>query len=369
MFDPGKLATVPPQTELYYWADYVELLCMSDVDGVFSAERLAQWAKFADDFEATSVDAQDADERDVLERLVEVDRYDVDAGLGDPDVVDGESGEAATGEEDENEQFLNYEDFGRAAEETDDRFLWCQNIFRLLADRVRSLGATYPFDIDRATMTISRRRLTPARRQYVFYLSCSLLNYVPQRTMQRLTAQFEVVSFEVMCRIVPTTARVDMYGTSRGKVKSRFKGTQFERLEALASELRAKVIVQAVDFHPRDRGDNGLDLVGWIPMHDPAAGVVSFFAQCACGKKWDGKQYEASHSRWRNFLSLKAPSTTMTFIPHYFRKPGEHWYAEADVSEILVDRLRALRAVAGSPNSRLPIELIDAAWDFRITTV
>ncbi len=94
----------------------------------------------------------------------------------------------------------------------------------------------------------------------------------------------------------------------------------------LAEELRGVVVADPVDFHPRDTADNGLDLVAWIPMTDPGKGTVSFFAQCACGKQWDGKQYEASHQRWREFLALKSPSTKWTFIPHYFRKPGSFWY-------------------------------------------
>ena len=79
---------------------------------------------------------------------------------------------------------------------------------------------------------------------------------------------------------LPSTAEVDIYGTSRSEVDSRFTGTQFERLNSLATTLRGKVLWESIDFHPRDRGDNGLDIVAWIPLGDEAT-AYAFFARCA----------------------------------------------------------------------------------------
>ena len=58
------------------------------------------------------------------------------------------------------------------------------------------------------------------------------------------------------------------------------------------------VLCDPGDFHPMDASaDNGLDLVAWLPMEDAGKGAPSYFCQCACGDKWEGKQYEAGYDR------------------------------------------------------------------------
>lgn len=354
-----RLTDVPAHSEYHHWADYVELLCMTDPDGQFSAERLAEVADFAADLLATSPDAQDVEPGDIesflarsgAEHLSSFDEQELDE---DADLDEDEEGD------------LNYAEFGRAAEEADNRYEWCQRVFASLESRARALGGHYPFEVDSSALHIVRSELTDERRAYVFLLCCSSLSYVSRQTLQRLTAIFEVVSFEVLKRMLPAGAEVDVYGTARGRVQSRFTGTQFQRLQSLATELRGKVIAEAVDFHPRDRGDNGLDLVAWIPMGDHSKGVPSFFGQSACGRGWEGKQYEASHERWREFIHLTSPSTKVTFIPHYYRKVGEAWYAESEVSGVVIDRLRTLRFMPTFPLDVVPIDLVDAAWNYRL---
>jgi len=357
MFEREKLASVPAQSELYYWADYVEMRCLTDADGHFGAVRLGDLMNFAGDLAALSDDAVDADESDVLDALLEGhatdELEDQIAYEGDQDVEPDEVPEADTR-------------LGRAAELTDDRRLWCESVFNLLRDREATLGDIYPFSID--GLNVSRLERTVPRDAYVFYLCCSLLRYVPKPVMQSLTSWFEFMSLEVLRRILPPNAEVDAYGTARGKADSRFAGSQYERLTALAAELRGKVLAEEHDFHPRDAGDNGLDVVGWVPMMDSAKGVPSFFGQCACGVKWDAKQYEAGHERWREFIHLSSPSSKLTFIPHHYRSMGQHWYVATDVSGILVDRLRALRFLAGDFSS-VPTDVVSEAWSFQLAVV
>ncbi|CAM3587963.1 hypothetical protein NOZE110980_05820 [Nocardioides zeicaulis] len=362
MFDPTKAESIPSQSEIYYWADFVEFRCMVDPDKQFSARRLAEVAKFADDFSATSPDAQDGDESDIVAALLD------QASALHTDDFDELFDDAASSDlEDPDEPA--YDDFGRAAELADDRYRWSQEVFALLADRQRSLGVAYPFEIDFTGLRISAPDLRPEGRAYVFYLLSSLLNHLSHQTMQRVTAEFEVFSLSVLQIMLPSNAEVDAYGTARGRATSRFIGSHYERLTALAAELRGVVLAHPTDFHPRDAGDNGLDLVAWLPMLDSAKGVPSFFAQCACGKKWDGKQFEAGHERWREFLHLSAPQTKITFIPHYFRRLGEFWYSDSDVSGVLIDRLRALRFLTSAPHVHPPAATVDAAWEFQLDVV
>jgi hypothetical protein len=364
MFDAAKLSKVPAQSELYYWADYVELLCLVDTDGAFSAARLAEAAKVADDFMATSPDAQDADPSDVAEGLSAVEP-DIDTltDVDPPVESDRDTAEVGNGTPD------SYADFGRAAEVTDNRYLWARNIFRLLVARQATLEDKYPFEVDAASLRITRTELTEERRTYVYYLCCSLLPYVPSGAMQRLTSSFERVSLDVLRQLVPATAEVDLFGTARGSDASRFTGNLFTRLEGLCEELRGVMIAEPQDFHPSDTADNGLDLVAWLPMHDRAPGVPAYFCQCACGREWDPKQYSVTQARWANFMQLKSPAVSVTFMPHYYRKPGDHWYASADLGGLLIDRLRAIRFLTNVPSGSLPNSLVDEAWSFRRTVV
>ena len=104
-------------------------------------------------------------------------------------------------------------------------------------------------------------------------------------------------------------------------------------------------------------------------MHDGQKGVPSFFSQCACGKRWDGKQYEASYERWREFIHLTSPPTKVTFIPHFFRRFGTEWYAKADVSGVLIDRLRALRIAPQLSDEVLPVDLIEEVLAYRLSAL
>lgn len=350
LIDARKAFNTPRQSELYYWADYVEMLCLTDPDGAFSAERLGQVAKFADDLGAIGPDALDADSNDVEALLLDIAPGDVDDG----DVAVGEEPSPS-----DNEESFTYESYGRDAEVTDDRLRWCLDIFRFLDSRKKTLGSAYPFNVDSSAMHISKKVPAEEHRTYLFLLACSLLPYVSRQDAQRLTSAFEVLSAEILRFLLPTNAEVDVYGTARSSEESRFQGGAYDRLSALANELRGEVRAKKGDFHPRDAGDNGLDVVGWVPMRDPGAGVLCLFAQCACGRGWDGKQYQASHLRWRRFIELASPSVDTTFIPHYFRKPGGHWYVESDVQGLLIDRLRVLQLLEDRAAPPIPVDLVD----------
>lgn len=131
-------------------------------------------------------------------------------------------------------------------------------------------------------------------------------------------------------------------------------------------------MVEEVDFHPRDTADNGLDLVAWMPPTDKQPGVLSFFAQCACGTGWDAKQSEPSYQhRWHRFISLLSAPTPLIFIPFAFRKVGGHCYADADVDIMLIDRLRALSVYASEfgVSQTVPLDFVETAWDFALPSV
>ena len=85
MFDAGKLERTPDQTELYFWADYIEVRCLTDIDKQYSLDRLLTKLKFADDLKAIDPDALDSDPADV-EMLI---------SLIDAEAVDGRNPDRA----------------------------------------------------------------------------------------------------------------------------------------------------------------------------------------------------------------------------------------------------------------------------------
>lgn len=365
MFDPAKVLSPPAQNEIHFWADYVEMLCMIDPDGEYSADRLATDRGFAADFKATSPDAQDADFDDVADALVgaesptedlfgAIDEYGEQELDGD-DVDDVDRDFTTDG---------NASSYGRAAEVMDNKYQWSKMVFEYLKGRETLLGARYPFVIDSRAMSIKRDDTNPNSLRYVFLLCCSLLKYLPG-SIQRLTKLFEVVSFTALRALLAESAEVDLYGTSQDHVQSRFTGTPFERLTGLAAEIGSKVIVSKSDFNPKDHGDNGMDIVAWFPMGDNAAGSPTFFAQCACGVEWERKQFEASYQRLSQFLQFKSPPATLTFIPFLFRRPGGEWYADSDVSSILMDRHRILAALGATDIPDAAASFAQEAWDSR----
>jgi hypothetical protein len=290
---------------------------------------------------------------------------DGDDSVGDEAVAAGSADEIFEGEDEEDD----WKQFGRDAEVADDRYLWCRRVFQMMSERSDALGDNYPFVIDNQTMSIQRLDRTDGRLLYVFYLACTSLSFVSGTTMQALTSHFEAVSAEVLRSMLPPPFEIDLYGTARGLGSSRFTGVPFKRIEQLSRATHGFVSCDPGDFHPMDRADNGLDLVAWLPMEDAGKGAPSYFCQCACGDKWEGKQYEAGYDRWKEFIALTSPPTKVTFIPHYFRRLGEDWWAPGDVSGVVIDRLRAMRFASDSVVAKVPQALALSAWDYRLPAV
>lgn len=361
---------VPKRNELHHWADYVELLCLTDPDLIYSAGRLADVVASESDFTAAETDLTGAISTDSTDD----DEYLEGAFDGAADATRQEALSDALGTEFEDvsldiddSRILEKADkfFGRDAETDDRDYLWRLRIFRLLESRQAALEDAYPFEVNRQQLTLKRRDMSNTRLLYVFFLCCSALRYHPRVTQAALTSAFESMSLYSLRAMLPSPWIVDPYGTAKGLERSRFKGGNFKKIKALSRVLNGALLVKKHNFHPRDTADNGLDLVAWLPQADRAKGVPAVFAQCACGERWESKQLESSYSRWKEFIHLASEPTTVTFIPHYFRTVGDEWYAEADVSSMLVDRLRAMRLLRGHRPAGTVIGLAKSAWAYQ----
>ena len=224
-----------------------------------------------------------------------------------------------------------------------------EDIFRHLKYREGTLGKKYPFTVDMTRRRIVVRQTAGACRLYLFMLLASNLRYFTELT-HRLTSDFEALGKIALSLMLPAIAQIYFFHGA-GRQRSRYKGKLFQKLTLLSSDIFERVTVEQDDFSERDVGDAGLDLVGWVPVGDTSPGLLLCFAQCACTDKWVQKQRDPQGLR--QIMTLKAMPVTFTFVPFCFRRPTGGWYTEHDVDSILIDRIRILGLVADGRRYRM----------------
>lgn len=279
--------------DMHLWVDYIELLCLVNLDRQVS-------------------------KADVLDRVRE--RVE--------DLGEGEAQDEDIEEEEVSRPEINDRWDGRAED-------W----FRHLIYRSGAFKEFYPFEVlPSGTVIQVRKRLNVKQKLYISFLLASSLGRYSQY-QDDLTRSFEKLSYPALRTCLPSHASVHIFGTSEQTGK--YKGKLWNKIKTLAEDLCETVRAKEEDFAPSDTGDNGLDVVGWVPFEDKNSGRLIIFGQCACTPNWIHKQRDSDASRWQNFISLKAPSSNMVFIPYCFRSANGTWHNESDiVGSILVDRLR-----------------------------
>jgi hypothetical protein len=257
------------------WADYVELLCLFNLDREISKDVLIDRFREGKDTGETIDDETDDDTGTV----------------DDTDTVKDE--ETTAGEENlPIDERLNTK---------------AEDLFRHLKYRESAFGKSYPFAVDMTRRRMVLRRNTNASRLYLFLLIASNLRYFTTLTPQ-ITRDFEELSKLALEKLLPANGFVHLF---HGAGKSgRYKGKLFQKLTVLSSDLFESMTVGADDFDENDVGDGGLDLVAWVPMNDGSPGVLLCFGQCACTDKWVKKQREtmAVHE----VMTLKAHPVYLT---------------------------------------------------------
>jgi hypothetical protein len=299
-----SLERLPRVGVRHTWADYVELLCLFNLDREIS--------------------------KDVL-----IDRFREGKDTGE--TIDDET-EDDTGAAEDEETAASEENLP-----IDERLSTrAEDLFRHLKYRESAFGKSYPFAVDMAHRRMVLRRTTGVSRLYLFLLIASNLRYFTTLTPQ-ITKDFESLSKLALQKLLPASGLVHLF---HGAGQSgRYKGKLFDKLSALASDLFESMTVRADDFDEHDVGDGGLDLVAWVPMNDGSPGVLLCFAQCACTDKWVKKQRETMAVK--EVMTLKAHPVYLTFIPFCFRRPTGSWFYAHSVATVLLDRLRLIDLLVG----------------------
>lgn len=210
--------------------------------------------------------------------------------------------------------------------------------------RIVSYGEFYPFEISDDKDTISFNFDGSAEQHaYLGLLIASSLRLI-DAGVQTIGNQFEEASLEVFKALQPVGSEVRATWASGGATVT-YKGTLFEKMQQIAKDIRCNPNFEEDNYHPRDRGDGGIDLIAWHPMEDSRSSIPISFAQCGCSTSdWTFKQLEAHPSKHRSRLPVVHPWATYYFMPLDLRNPKGDFAKKSDIGEaIIVDRLRVLK--------------------------
>lgn len=216
--------------------------------------------------------------------------------------------------------------------------------FANMAWRQVAFDAYYPFTVAPNQQSITApENLTVEQQIYVFLLLCANLPFIGV-PYNPLTDAFERLAYLALKRMWPAKAAIKTFG----KNNADYTGNKSERMRKLALDLGCRPTVEPAKFRPRDSGDGGIDLAGWLELDEhESENKLTCLAQCACSRTdWNSKQSEISRERIGKLFNPTAPWLEMLCIPICFRNNNGRWAFDADVGEIImIDRLRLLRFI------------------------
>lgn len=274
-------------TSIYLWADYIELLTLSDIDNEMS-------------------------KADLLDRLKEAHDLSETDQNGDP------------------KKSFDEEKFTIRA------YDW----FEQLQTRKNILNGRYPFTIEDDTCIANFYPESHLHNLYIFLLYCSNLRVVNKSQHTVLTSIFEMVSLEALKSYMPASASTHLFGAN-SKYESHYKGNLWQKISTLSKDMNEDLFCREEEI-TQSSGDKGLDVVSWLPFNDECQTKIIIFGQCAASPdEWTRKQHEAGINRWGNFFKFRSPLTSMIFIPFFYRNNQAKWVdANRLEGTMLIDRYR-----------------------------
>lgn len=330
-----SLDNPPLRAAIHLLADFAELLCFADVDGEYSLAELGVVRKT----QATEQVSTDLLEEELLLEIEEGETGDYLRAVLDlpEDELDDEAFDEGDGPN---------EDPGPAAAD-DQREAEKSDLAGHLEFRSAKLGDHYPFEVYDEDNLRLKSDLTDVHKLYLALLLCASLGRVDKTTEGVLTKQFEHFVVASLQAYLGPRAQVGRFGTSAG---GRWPGDNlYERLKALAEDVKAPLKISQEEVAQNISGDHGLDIAAWFPFEDEQKGPLTLFAQCACGTEWRKKQQEAADSRWRSILDLSSPLVNATLIPYWYRESDGAFHAAYVIEHgLLFDRERIVLSIVSA---------------------
>ncbi|GAA5531145.1 hypothetical protein [Herpetosiphon gulosus] len=299
---------IPDKRDIYLWSDYIELLCLVNIDGEISTSSITNMIRKDDDIS--------------------------------PD----------------------FNEYGLTPENNDKEETFLNDCFRQIQYRIGLFDDFYPFILSSDNNTLIKKQvITENHNLYLFLLFASSMSNIPSRAMRnKLAKSFEILSQQYLRIFLPSFAQV--YGFGAGS-NERYTGKLLSKLQKLAEDLNCRFIGSESDYNVKNSGDGGIDIVGWIPL-DTSFGTLSIFGQCACTLEWVKKQLTASAERWRTTFNFQPLPITMCFIPFCFRDSDGDWYQTKDINSLLIDRVRLILLIKTNPDMIKSMELPELLQDY-----
>lgn len=221
--------------------------------------------------------------------------------------------------------------------------------WRQLADfagiRKLEFNNSYPFEVTGDEDTIIFNFDGSQQQQtYVALLIASCMRNIENTRKAEVARVFEKTCFHIFAKLMPVGSEVRATWANGG-AEAPYVGELFEKMKAIAEDIRCTPNFKPKDFKLNDTGDGGIDLIAWHPMTDKREGMPIAFAQCGCSRDdWRFKQLEASPSKHKRHLPAMHLWSTYYFLPLDLRESDGDWAYKSDIGEaIIVDRLRLLR--------------------------
>jgi hypothetical protein len=308
----NELEKTPSVSQIYSnsWADYIELVCLANVDGEITED------EFADRIMGRIIDLKE-DSPDNLKELEELES-----------------------QSDDQEEVSNR---AKIPEKIKTRV---RDYFNILALRQNMYGSFYPFQVSEDFIE-TKQDFDDRQLLYIYLLMCSNLHLFDSSSRTKLANCFELISFNAFRNLLPDNASVHLFGKNPYNTNGEFsRGSFWRKLNRLKDAINEQLNphLRQRDFSGHNTGDEGLDLVAWIPTGDRLSSSLIYFAQCACTYDFVSKQHTSSHYAWAQKLVFKNPPSNSTFIPHCFRGSDGKWINSNDIAyTYLMDRIRILK--------------------------
>jgi len=289
------LDKVPRLPHLFLWADYVELLCLTNLDGIFSPSHLNEAMSETDDL---GIDVEDPENGDVL-----------------------------------------------PCDDNDLKLLqrW-SDIYTKLQQRKACYGNAWPFILEDGIIKSNINLSLNLHRLYIALLVASSLRYCPESRRIDVTKSLEEIGYYLFKTIMPNGWQVYPFGAHQN-LDPHYSGHLYDKLSLLAKDIRGCLTVKKDDFDPRDTGDGGIDVVAWHDLGDSREGIPIAFGQCGCSpEEWPLKSLECHPAKLRASLSVMHEWATYYIMPHDMRSSSGDWEKRSDFgTAIYVDRYRIIK--------------------------
>lgn len=239
--------------------------------------------------------------------------------------------------------------------------------FQYLKQREHGFGGAYPFYLNSESISMQLKSvLNDHQKLYLYLLLASSLRHFEKAKSNLLSGFFEAIAAEALRQYIGDRAEVRIFG--KGSF-SHYSGNKYSKLQQLGNDICEPLRVSENRFPPTDTADAGLDIVAWFPIHDTGRGRLLVFGQCACGQKWEDKQFSSGYDKWNGIFDLSVYPVNAIMIPHCFRDASGDWYANDEIHMTLMfDRVRIMRLLetVELPLANMPhdvSELMDLAID------